>query len=245
MSRISTVFSLFAAVGLLASCGGESEFAGTEPDVRSAPMAQLSAGGGIAGFDFYIDIESVRTRVGSLIVTNGAYNSAAGYDDNREYWRWEADVLDDIETGAIDEIEVDVFDTSETYDSTITANFESGTGTWTDWVVNRSFTLNKTAQALWNNPANGVILYELEAAAWGGESGTITYYHVMDFSGNLGYPEMSWLIAQNDYDAWVDSELGDEDTGEIWEVRLTSNTVFENVALGVGYELTTDPIEEE
>lgn len=240
MSRMTTALSLIAAVGLLTGCESGSQTVASTPQIQSMRLNQLSAGGGIAGYDFYMLIEGVSTRVGTLLVTNGAFEEGPDpeYVDEMEFWRWEPGALADIESGGVDEISVDVFDTSETFDPAIVANFEDNTG-WTAWTVNREFTLDKRAEVVWNNPGAGRVLYELEAAAWGGESGTITYYHMMDFSGGFGFPEMTWYIASDDYNRWVHSEIGDEDDGSIWEVRLTSSTVFEQTSVGAGYELAT------
>lgn len=235
----SSLFSIVvAACGLLLGCQGESVTTGTTPAIQSATLDQLSAGGGIAGYDFYIDIGGISTRVGSLLVTNGAYDVAQGYYDETEYWRWEAGALAAIETGGVSDIDVDFVGTSETYDATLVGNFESGTETWTAWQVNRNFQLNKSQALVWNDPPNQV-LYRLEADAWGGEPGSITYYHLMDFSDGYGYPVMSWYIARDDYARWVASEGRDEDSDGIWEVRLTDDTVFEQTPFGLGYELQT------
>jgi len=236
--RLSFITTIAAATGLLLGCQGESTTVGTTPEVQSRVLEQLSAGGGIAGYDFYIDIGGVSTRVGALIVTNGAFDEGSGYYDETEYWRWEAGALSAIETGSVDEIDVDFVASSETYDPTIIANFEAGTSTWTAWEVNRDFNLNKGKHVVWNDPPDQV-LYELEADAWGGETGTITYYHLMDFTGGFGYPEMTWYIALDDYNRWVNSEFYDGDDDGIWEVRLTDDTVFEQTSVGFGYELET------
>lgn len=237
-TRITSLLAALA-LALTAGCADESTSAGSTPDIQSRDLAQLSAGGGIAGYDFYIDIGGLATRVGTLIVTNGAYDVAQGYYDQMEYWRWDPTVLADIETGAISDIDVDFVGTSSSYSATLVGNFESGTGTWTAWDVNRLFNLSSIPSWQTNNPGQGRVLYTMEADAWGGEVGSITYYLKMDFTQSLGYPEMYWYVSWIDFTLWADSEAGDGDSDSIYEVRLTDDSDMTQTSVGVGYELKT------
>lgn len=244
--RPSLLATLIAVSVLAFGCSDESTTVGSTPDIQSRELSQLSAGGGIAGYDFYIDINGLPTRVGTLIVTNGAYDQGQGYYDQMEYWRWEPGSLADIESGTITQIDVDFVNTSATYDPTLVANFESGTGQWTAWDVNRLFDLSSTPSLEWNNPGAGEILYTMEADAWAGATSgpnplqTITYYLKLDFSNPYNdYPEMYWYISLADYTAWTESEQYDEDSDGIYEVRLTDDSVMTQTTVGLGYELKT------
>lgn len=233
------------ATGLLilglavSACSGESVTEGTTPPVQSKELAQLSAGGGIAGYDFFVDINGLPTRVGTLVVTNGAFDAGLGYFDQMEYWRWDAGSLATIETGAEQNIDVQFVGTSTVWDPTLISHFESGTGSWTAWDVNRLFNMGSNPTLQWNTPGSGKVLYTMEADAWAGVIGTITYFLKMDFSGGYGYPEMTWYVDWLDFIIWADSEAADSDDDTIYEVRLTDDSDMSQAIIGIGYELKT------
>jgi len=239
MLRTARTIALFALGLLVSACTGESTTEGSTPEVQSKELAQLSAGGGIAGFDFYADVNGLSTRVGSLVVTNGAFDAGAGYTDQMEYWRWEPTALADIESGATTHIDVDFVGTSTVYDPTLVAQFESGTSTWTAWDVNRLFNLSSLPTVEWNDPGAGEVLFTMEADAWAGVVGTITYYLMMDFGGGLGYPHMTWYVDFFDFVLWADSEAADSDSDSIYEVRLTDDSAMVQTPIGIGFELKT------
>lgn len=255
--RFALITTASAGLVLLLGCSEGSVTEGTTPAVQSKVLEQLSAGGGIAGYDFYIDANDndmldPGERIAALLVTHDVYGGASDdcddpvnptYCNETEYWRWEAGSLANVQAGSVPDINVDFVGTSDTVDPVLIDNFELGTGTWTAWEVNREFELDSNYSMVWNAPPNQV-LFRLEAAAWGslGEKNpgmTITYFHLMDFTGSAGYPELSWLISAEDFHRWQDSEASDDDDGSIYEVRLTSDTVLEQTAYGFGYELTT------
>lgn len=241
--RFGVIATIGAACGLLVGCQVGQKSVGTTPEIQSMELAQLSAGGGIAGYDFYIG----STKVGALLVTNvltaGAGDTVAAgngtsYTNQTEYWRWDAASLASIDAGAESTITVDYYDESEFTNPDSVANFESGTGTFEAWTVNRNFSLDKQTTVQWNNPNNGDVLYRLEADAWGGETGSITYFLLLEFDSGAVYPDMTWFVANDDYNRWQNSEYTDGDSGA-YEVRLTDDSVFQATAVGVGYELAT------
>jgi len=234
-TRILTPFTALLASFCLMACSGESTSEPSTPALQSAKLSQVSSGGGVATYDFEIS----GVRVGTLLVTNGAFDAGSGYYDQQEYWRWDATWLRAVESGSVGEIDVGFVGTSNTWSPSLVSHFETGTSTWTAWEVNRLFDLQQTYSVVWNQPTNDQILYRLEADAWGGVSGTITYYLKMDFNYGNPYPEMFWYISWNDYQAWLDSEAYDADNDGIYEVRLTDDTMLEQTLIGVGYELKT------
>lgn len=235
MKRTLSIAAVLLAGSCLAACTDGSVSQPSTPEIQSRQLAQLSAGGGAAGYDLYVGT----TRVGVLLVTNGAYDNGNGYYDQMEYWRWDPSSLIDLEAGDLDDISVDFVGTSETWSSSLAANFENGTSSWTAWEVNREFDLQSNYSVVWNQPSNNQILYTMEADAWGGMSGSITYYLKMDFNYSNDYPEMFWYISYYDYQLWLNSESYDEDQNGIYEVRLTDDSVMEQTTVGLGYELKT------
>lgn len=233
--RTINAVAVFLASLCLAACTGESYSTASTPKLQSQKLAQVSAGGGAAGYDLYAG----GVRVGALLVTNGAYDIATGYYDQMEYWRWDPSSLVDLEAGSLDDIDIDFVGTSTTWSASLVANFESGTSTWTAWEVNREFNLQSNYSIVWNQPSNNQILYRMEADAWGGMSGSITYYLKMDFNYGNAWPEMTWLISYSDFQLWVNSEFYDEDQNGIYEVRLTDDSLMEQTTVGLGYELKT------
>ncbi|MCA9539479.1 MAG: hypothetical protein KC620_11365 [Myxococcales bacterium] len=227
------IASLLAALALAACAPDRVEDLPAPPSLETLQQTQVSGGWGFSIYHFEVD----SVHVGSLLVTNGAYGGA--YGDQLEYWRWEPSALADLGAGDVTHLDVDFRVTGETWDSgTVSAEFEAGTGTWTSWEVNRLFDLSSHASIIWNSPSNDRYLYRLEAAAWGGESGTITYYLRLDFSAGT-IPLMTWYVSSVDFNLWQNSEAGDEDDGSIFEVRLTDDTELDATNVGVGYELKT------
>ncbi|MCA9539478.1 MAG: hypothetical protein KC620_11360 [Myxococcales bacterium] len=229
--------TLFASVLALSACAPESAKDAKNlpppPSLESLQQAQVSGGWGFSIYHFEVD----SVHVGSLLVTNGAYGGS--YADEVEYWRWEPSALADLGAGLVSHVDVDYRATAATWDSgLVSTEFETGTGTWTSWEVNRLFDLAPSATIVWNSPAQSKYLYRLEADAWGGESGTITYYLSLDFSAS-SIPEMYWYISAVDYGLWRRSEKNDDDSDLIYEVRLTSDTELDATAVGVGYRLKT------
>lgn len=234
MTRIAH-FALIATAMSLAACANQSVSEPSSPDVQQRQLGQLSAGGGIAGYDFYMTEGGVPKRVGSLLVIEDA--GGAGYFDETEYWRFDPLALDSIETGDVDTIEIDFIGKSKSFDQALVDHFEDGTTAWTAWNVNRLFDLASDPTIVWNEPANGHVLYTMEGKGWGKAEGKrITYYLELDFNIGEAYPEMIWYIDYDDFQAWEMARGADT---RAYEVRLSHGTELQQTAVGVGYELKT------
>lgn len=234
-TRTSTALTALLASLFLMACSEESTSNPSTPQLQSMTLAQVSAGGGASGYDLYYS----GVRVGALLVTNGAFDAASGYYDQMEYWRWDSSSLVDLADGDLDDIDIDFVGTTTTWSTSLVANFENGTGTWTAWEVNRLFDLQNNYSVVWNQPTSGEILYRTDADAWAGVTGTIRYYLKMDFNYGNAYPEMFWYVSYSDYQRWLQSEAYDGDNDGIYEVRLTDDALLEQTTVGVGYELKT------
>lgn len=234
-SRITFISFLFGLAAALTGCNDRSVSEESTPALQRASFAQLSAGGGIAGFDFYIS----GRRVGTLLVTNGAYDEYDGYYDEKEYWRWDQPALDQLAGGSVSRFDVDFAGTSDKWDSRLVRNFEQGTDRWTAWVVNRQFDLQNDAEMVWNDADNGRPLYHMRTNLWGELTGSIDYYLKMDFTLGNGYPEMTWYIDYADFRNWLFAEKTDDDDNGIYEVRLEEATSFRQTSAAYGYELKT------
>lgn len=249
--RIAFITTIAAACGLMAGCQGGSKTVASTPEIQSIELSQLSAGGGIAGYDFYVGLE----KVGSLLVTNlegfevgelvGTYGKTEYYNQV-EYWRWDTDALDDIRYGAVGQMTVSFVGDSEGFDATLVANFEALSSGAVAWQVNRLFTVGgpEDTEVQRTLPGtNGQALYGLEGEAWGDSGGTISYFMKMDFVAGQTVPEMTWYIEPGDsYTRWLASNARDGDTDK-YEVRLGSETQPETVLtledVGKGIELAT------
>lgn len=236
MHRIAP-FALVALAVSLAACASESVTEVTTPDVQMRQMTQLSAGGGIAGYDFFATIDGVYTRFGTLLVIEDASSPSTGYYDETEYWRFDPVALDVIESGDVDQIDVDFIGKRGSFDQKLADHFESGTSTWTAMSINRLFDLSPDPTVVWNDPAQGHILYTMEGRGWGHQGNRfITYYLELDFASAPGVPEMVWYIDYEDFQWWQASRGDDK---RMYEVRLTNDSQLNQTAAGVGYELKT------
>lgn len=233
--RISPAVLMIGLAALFAGCVDRSVSHESSPEVQRAAFEQLSAGGGIAGFDFYIGFR----RVGALLVTNGLEFTEGGYYDEKEYWRWDQSALDDLAAGDVTSFSVGFVGTADKWDSRIVDRFESGTNRWTAWVVNRLFDVNGEPQVVWNDPDGGRPLYHMRTDLWGDLTGSIDYYLRMDFSGGAPYPEMTWYIDHRNFLDWLAAEKSDDDDDGIYEVRLEEATSFRQTSVAVGHELKT------
>ncbi len=230
--RLALTLGLAAA---LSGCIDRSVSHPSTPDTQLAGFDQLSAGGGIAGFDFYIS----GRRVGALLVTNGLQDAADGYYDEKEYWRWDGAALRQLEAGDVRTFHVDFVGTADKWDSSLVRNFERHTGAWTAWVVNRLFDVDQDAEVVWNDADDGRPLYHMRTSLWGELTGDIDYYLRMDFQGPEAYPEMIWYIDYRHFLDWWAAEKSDDDDNGIYEVRLQEATSFRMTSMAVGHELKT------
>ena len=245
ITRIVTI----VALGLLAAgCGDEP---GT-PVLDSRAQTQLSAGGGIASYEFRVN----GTRVGVLLVNGDQSVGQAGYTEfDMEYWRWEAGSLAALETGGVTTVDVTEVRNIDSGDSaTDIWNLFDDTTTqgWTEWEINRDFDFSSTSSVHWNAPSLGDVLFTVEADGWDGfQDGageTVTYFLKMTF-GSDPHPAMAWYLDYSDYQAWradPDCPCADplpaactgEDT-DMYEVRLNESSVLTQTLLGLGFELKT------
>jgi len=231
----SSAVLLFGLMVAALGCNDRSVTDSSTPETQSAGFEQLSAGGGIAGFDFYIS----GRRVGALLVTNGLSDADDGYYDEKEYWRWDQQALDQIAAGGVISFSVDFAGTADKWDSGLVHNFERNTEAWTAWVVNRLFDLNNESEVVWNDAENGRPLYHMRTNLWGALFGDIDYYLRMDFSLGDPYPEMTWYIDYRHFLYWLEAEKTDDDDNGIYEVRLEEATRFRQTNVAVGHELKT------
>lgn len=230
--------NLAFCIGLAAALAGCIDRSVTEtpaPETQLAGFDQLSAGGGIAGFDFYIS----GRRVGALLVTNGVFDEDEGYYDEKEYWRWDTQSLGQLAAGDVRRFSVDFVGTTDKWDSRLVDNFERKTSGWTAWVVNRLFDVDQEAEMVWNDADNGRPLYHMRTSLWGELTGDIDYYLRMDFSGPDVYPEMTWYIDYRHFLDWWAAEKSDDDDNGIYEVRLEEATGFRQTSVAYGHELKT------
>lgn len=229
---LAVVASLF-----LCACAAESESVPSTPEIQRVQLSQLSAGGGIAGYDFYADIGGVRTRIGALLVVEDADNPAAGYEEETEYWRFDPAALDELATGGLSDIDIHYNGTWWWYSPYLANAFETGTEDFTAWQVNRLFNLGEDPVVVWNRPNEGHVLYTMEGRRWRkADGGYITYYLEYDFNNGEDWPEMTWYIDYTDFEIW---QANRGDSPRIYEVRLTHDTDLRQTSVGVGYELKT------
>lgn len=233
---------LLASVCFIA-CGEQAPTEAAAPSVDQSVHAQVSSGGGVAGYTFSVG----GTKVGTLLVTNATVDLAgSSYANDREYWRWEAGSLAAIKAGAVDFIDVSAVETatswSEAVANLLVTNFEATPDgeTWQEWEINRAYDFQESYQVVFNQPSSEKILFRMEAAGWPGFTTTVTYFLRMDFSGGAVTPGMTWYMSWGDYQDWLEDEdyvSGDE---SIYEVRLDADyTEMEQTWAGAGYELKT------
>ncbi len=235
MNSIIARAALIGAALALCACATESVSEPSTPDIQKRELAQLSAGGGIAGYDFFATIDGQYKRVGTLLVIEDA--AGGGYAEETEYWRFDPLGLDALEAGEIAAFDVGFVGKRKRYRQWLADHFEDGTGSWVAWTVNRQFNLATDPTVVWNSPDEGHVLYELEGRGWNkGEGRRVTYYLEFDFNIGEAFPGMSWYIDYDDFEAWQTSR-GDDD--RMYEVRLRRNSVLEQTPYGVGYELKT------
>lgn len=250
-ARITALF----AVGLMtAACAEGTTTVETTPEIQSRQLAQLSAGGGIASYDFMVG----ETKVGALLVTeaifdanNGALDATLGrycsdgICNQMEYWRWDEDSLGTIQAGLSGAISVTVNGTSETYSASIVTAFEADTDDFRTWDVNRLFDFSDASTFQFNSPPLGTVLFTVEATPWEGfeENVSVTYYLKMQFdlgSVEQSIPEMTWYLDYGDYETWLaDSDYSASTADEIYEVRLNNDSELSQTVYGLGYELKT------
>lgn len=234
MTSIVTRAALIVASLALYACAAESVSEPSTPEVQQRQLSQLSAGGGIACYDFYASIDGTNKRIGSLLVIEDAFGG--GYDEETEYWRFDPLAIDDLAAGDIAEIGVDFIGKSKSFDGALVDHFEADTGEWQAWNVNRLFDLATDPTFVWNDPPAGHVLYRMEGRGWGKANGKkITYYLEFEFTGQA-YPEMSWYIDYDDFQSWQEAR-GDDN--RIYEVRLNHATNLQQAPFGVGFELKT------
>lgn len=235
---------LLASVCFIA-CGEQAPTEAAAPSVDQSVHAQVSSGGGVAGYTFSVG----GTKVGTLLVTNATVDLAgSSYSNDREYWRWEANSLAAIKAGTVDFIDVSAVETAASWSGAIAGspslvdNFEDTppTETWQEWEINRAYDFQESYQVVFNQPSNDKILFRMEAAGWTGFTTTVTYFLRMDFSGGATTPAMTWYMSWSDYQDWLEDDdyvSGDE---SIYEVRLdATHTEMEQTWAGAGYELKT------
>lgn len=244
---LKTPTLLLAALCFVACGEQETTDTSTAPVARSV-HAQVSSGGGVAGYTFSVN----GNKVGTLLVTSATVyetlDPALGYVPDREYWRWEVGALADLASGDLDFIDVSAVETAASWSEAIAGspslidNFEATpTGeTWDDWEINRSYDFQEGYEVVFNQPSSDKILFRMEAAGWAGFTTTVTYFLRMDFSGSAATPTMTWYMSWSDYQDWLndpDYVSGDE---SIYEVRLdATHTEMEQTWVGAGYELKT------
>ncbi len=228
-SRTTRIAALFALGLMTAACAEGSTTIETTPEVQSRQLAQLSAGGGIASYDFMVGA----TKVGALLVTEAIFDAqngtldtninrycSAGICNQMEYWRWDEDNLATIEAGLSGPIAVTVNGTSTTYSSSIVADFEANTTDFLTWDINRLFDFSDGSSVQWNAPPLGTVLLTVEATPWDGfdeawdlamagnpllteEQGeSVTYFLKMQFDGVSAIPEMTWYLDYSTYNYW-------------------------------------------
>lgn len=244
VARTVRITALGIASLALVACSPQSGVSEAQtPDIQKRALAQLSAGGGTAGYDFAID----GTRVGTLLITDGSFGAtgncevAGNYCDQQEYWRWDQAALDGIAAGNVTDVDViyvgDVTSWSEAAQpGGLVDNFEDGTTNWTAWRVGRLFNLDATKTYTSNNATTNRWVYEMLAPWENGET-PITYYVELDFPAASGYfPAMTWYVKWSDYQRWkgeVDADGdGSADDG-VWAVQLTEDSDWSRITSGI------------
>lgn len=242
-TRTLNITSLLLAALCFVACGEQDTTNTSTTPIERSVHAQVSSGGGVAGYTFSVG----GTRVGTLLVTSDTVYGGS-FAADREYWRWETNSLADIKNGDVDFIDVSAVETAASWSGAIAGspslldNFEDTppSETWEEWEINRSYDFQESYQVVFNQPTNDKILFRMEAAGWPGFTTTVTYFLRMDFSGGATTPTMTWYMAWSDYQDWLaddDYVSGDE---SIYEVRLdATHTEMEQTWAGAGYELKT------
>lgn len=251
--ELTRTVALFST-GLLAIACADSDGAGPTPDIQSKELPQLSAGGGIAGYDFgWTNGSGEFERFGTVLVTADISDDRGTPGDpsddiieQTEHWRWDQDALDDIEADEVDyntfELQVvsqtegwEEYSASELQDALVAHFDTTETQAWTEWSVNRQFTVAPGGLE-WNNPGAGSLLYTFEATSWVSESSTITYFLKFDFSNPpAGSPvDLSWYVDAADY---LIHQLSNPDD-DTYEVSPVDGNNFTQTSVGIMYELT-------
>jgi len=246
MSAVRSLRIASIALGLLAlpACG---DIEAEAPAVASQGFDQLSGGPGVSIYDFIVRGD----RVGSVMVTDGA--SGAGYGDQYEYWLWDDRTVDKLRDGDIRDLAIHVAHQEPTWTDEAAEIFEDETSGWIAYAVPRHFELQIEPREAKEDKKKERFVYQLDAPAWGGMEGNISYYVEIDFEEHEDIPTMEWLVDADDLKTYYHSEMNDEDALEDdwtppesasdninrWEVRLTQDAKLEKVKDAWAYELTT------
>lgn len=243
-TRTFKTTTLLLAALCFVACGEQTTSDASAPALEHSVHAQVSSGGGVAGYEFSVN----GTKVGVLLVTSASVFGGE-YGADHEYWRWDSTSLAELANGDIDFIDVSAVHTAASWSAAISGSpslldeFQIGTEEtdgWDHWDISRTYDFQESYQVVWNQPTSDRILFRMEAEGWEGFTSTVTYYLRWDFSASATAPGMTWYMSWSDYQDWLndpDYISGDE---SLYEVRLhATHTEMEQTLVGAGYELKT------